>query len=90
LLLDLFTLPSSRKDLWPILFVDALVLFQGNAFGKESYMLKIATHINPWFLTLQTTHYSVKKIHFASCIAWINCQWFQGAIQHTLNACNAI
>ncbi|KAJ2960547.1 hypothetical protein NQZ79_g4159 [Umbelopsis isabellina] len=36
LLLDLFTLPSSRKDLWPILFVDALVLFQDHSlFSQE-------------------------------------------------------
>ncbi|GAB5589407.1 hypothetical protein Unana1_04307 [Umbelopsis nana] len=36
LLLQLFTLPSSRKDLWPILFIDALPLFQDNStFNQE-------------------------------------------------------
>lgn len=28
-ILQLFALPASRKDFWPILFIDALPLFQG-------------------------------------------------------------
>lgn len=39
LLLQLFTLPSSRKDLWPILFIDALPLFQGKEYGTFSHRL---------------------------------------------------